>query len=136
MVTSASLRSVRVFQQFSRIDRSRVSCVLGVTSGQELMGSMVSRLQRPVWVKALREAGLPESKVNEVAERISGNYRKWEEANFPGLLGNVAELTVKKDVFVAAPYPVHGGLVGSLGGFQRCAGAGRARGGGSVGRER
>ncbi|MFO0607691.1 MAG: SDR family oxidoreductase [Polyangiales bacterium] len=75
--------------QFASMDRSRVSCILGVTSGQELMGSMVSRLQRPVWVKALREHGLPEREVDAVCERISASYTKWEEANFPGLLGNV-----------------------------------------------
>ena len=75
--------------QFASMDRSRVSCILGVTSGQELMGSMVSRLQRPIWVKALREEGLPEREVEAVCERISASYTKWEEANFPGLLGNV-----------------------------------------------
>ncbi len=75
--------------QFAAMDRSRVSCILGVTSGQELMGSMVSRLQRPIWVKALREEGLPEREVDAVCDRISASYTKWEEANFPGLLGNV-----------------------------------------------
>ena len=75
--------------QFASIDRSRISCILGVTSGQELMGSMVSRLQRPIWVKALREAGLPESEVDAICSRISASYTKWDEANFPGLLGNV-----------------------------------------------
>jgi acyl transferase domain-containing protein/NADP-dependent 3-hydroxy acid dehydrogenase YdfG len=75
--------------QFSKTDRSRVSCILGVTSGQELMGSMVSRLQRPVWTKALRESGIPEREVAAICDRISASYTKWEEANFPGLLGNV-----------------------------------------------
>jgi malonyl CoA-acyl carrier protein transacylase len=75
--------------QFASMDRSKISCILGVTSGQELMGSMVSRLQRPVWVKALREQGLPESEVVQICDRISSSYTKWEEANFPGLLGNV-----------------------------------------------
>src|SRR5690606_17366042 len=49
----------------------------------------VSRLQRPVWVKALRESGLPESEVQEVCERISASYTPWRESTFPGLLGNV-----------------------------------------------
>jgi hypothetical protein len=40
--------------------RAHLSVILGVTSGQELLGSMVSRLQRPVWLKALRDAGIPE----------------------------------------------------------------------------
>ncbi len=74
---------------YPTIDRSRVSCILGVTSGQELMGSMVSRLQRPVWVKALREEGLPESEIDRICNRISSQYTRWEEATFPGLLGNV-----------------------------------------------
>ena len=30
-----------------QLDRSRISVILGVTSGQELLGDMVSRLQRP-----------------------------------------------------------------------------------------
>ena len=68
----------------SRIDRSRTSVILGVTSGQELLGSMVSRLQRPVWVRALREAGLPESQVTSVCERIAASYTDWNESTFPG----------------------------------------------------
>ena len=71
------------------LDRERVSVLLGVTSAQELLGSMVSRLQRPVWTKALREAGLPESQVQEACERIASHYTPWQESSFPGLLGNV-----------------------------------------------
>ncbi|MEM6296771.1 MAG: beta-ketoacyl synthase N-terminal-like domain-containing protein, partial [Myxococcota bacterium] len=71
------------------LDRSRTSVILGVTSGQELLGSMVSRLQRPVWTRALREAGLPESKVTSICERIAASYTDWNESTFPGLLGNV-----------------------------------------------
>jgi len=47
---------------FKDLPRDRVSVILGVTSAQELLGSMVSRLQRPVWVKALREMGLAKTK--------------------------------------------------------------------------
>ena len=72
-----------------RIDRSRTSVILGVTSAQELLASMVGRLQRPVWVKALRESGIPESEVQAICDRISSNYVPWQEATFPGLLGNV-----------------------------------------------
>jgi acyl transferase domain-containing protein len=71
------------------LDRSRTSVILGVTSGQELLGSMVSRLQRPVWVRALREAGIPESEVTTICDRISASYTDWKESTFPGLLGNV-----------------------------------------------
>ncbi len=71
------------------LDRSRMSVILGVTSGQELMGSMVSRLQRPVWVKALRESGIAEDEVDAICDRIAGHYSPWKESTFPGLLGNV-----------------------------------------------
>jgi len=71
------------------MDRSRISVILGVTSAQELLFSMVSRLQKPVWVKALRETGLAESEVQAACARIADNYVPWQEASFPGLLGNV-----------------------------------------------
>lgn len=76
-------------EQFQTMDRSRISVILGVTSAQELLFSLVSRLQRPVWQKALRETGLPEDEVQAACERIAAQYVPWQEASFPGLLGNV-----------------------------------------------
>jgi acyl transferase domain-containing protein len=76
-------------EQFDTMDRSRISVILGVTSAQELLFSMVSRLQKPVWVKALRETGIPEDEVQAACARIAANYVPWQEASFPGLLGNV-----------------------------------------------
>ena len=75
--------------QFETMDRSRISCILGVTSAQELLGTMVSRLQHPIWRKSLREHGLPESEVDAIVERIGDHYVPWQESSFPGLLGNV-----------------------------------------------
>ena len=75
--------------QFDSIDRSRMSVILGVTSAQELLGTMVSRLQRPIWQKSLREAGIGEDQVQEICQRISDHYVPWQESSFPGLLGNV-----------------------------------------------
>ena len=75
--------------RFETADRSRTSVILGVTSAQELLATMVSRLQRPVWVKSLREHGLPESDVQAVSQRIADHYEPWQESSFPGLLGNV-----------------------------------------------
>ncbi len=74
---------------FSKLDKARTSVILGVTSAQELLASMVSRLQRPIWVKALRESGVPEEEVGPICERIAANYTPWQESSFPGLLGNV-----------------------------------------------
>ena len=76
-------------EHFASMDRSKISVILGVTSAQELLFSMVSRLQRPVWVKALREGGLPEDEVQQACDRIAAHYVPWQEASFPGLLGNV-----------------------------------------------
>jgi acyl transferase domain-containing protein/acyl carrier protein/NADP-dependent 3-hydroxy acid dehydrogenase YdfG len=75
--------------QFSTMDRDRASVILGVTSGQELLGQMVSRLQKPVWLKALRESGIPEDEAQRICARIAASYVPWQESSFPGLLGNV-----------------------------------------------
>ena len=75
--------------QFANVDRERMSVILGVTSAQKLLGEMSSRLQRPVWIKALREMGLPESQVQDAAARIAAHYVPWQETTFPGVLGNV-----------------------------------------------
>lgn len=72
-----------------RIDKSRTSVVLGVASATELTAHMAGRLQRPAWVDAMREAGLAEPKVQDIAQRIESRYAEWQEATFPGLLGNV-----------------------------------------------
>ncbi|WP_437308298.1 SDR family NAD(P)-dependent oxidoreductase [Sorangium sp. So ce388] len=75
--------------QFESMDRERMSVILGVTSAQELLASMVSRIQRPVWSRALRELGYPEEEVKRACDAISGKYVPWQESSFPGLLGNV-----------------------------------------------
>jgi malonyl CoA-acyl carrier protein transacylase len=75
--------------QFAQMDRERIGVILGVTSGQEMLGAMASRLQRPVWLKALRESGVPEHEAIAICERIAAEYTPWQEATFPGLLGNV-----------------------------------------------
>ncbi|WP_370948988.1 SDR family NAD(P)-dependent oxidoreductase [Amycolatopsis sp. cg5] len=72
----------------SEIDRDKVSVILG-TAPLELLATMASRLQRPVWLKALRENGIPESSAQAVCDSIAGSYVPWQEASFPGLLSNV-----------------------------------------------
>lgn len=75
--------------QFGKVDKADISVILGVASATELVGQMASRIQRPHWIKALREAGIPESKVVEVCDGIEDTYPEWDESTFPGLLGNV-----------------------------------------------
>nr|WP_300998447.1 beta-ketoacyl synthase N-terminal-like domain-containing protein [Hyphomonas sp.] len=72
-----------------KFDRTRTSVILGVASATELTAHMAGRLQRPAWVNALRQAGLPENEVQDIAGRIESHYAEWKESTFPGLLGNV-----------------------------------------------
>jgi polyketide-type polyunsaturated fatty acid synthase PfaA len=74
--------------QFRQMDRDRISVILGTWTAS-LVSDMASRLQRPIWAKALRESGLPESEIDAICERISASYVPWQENTFPGLLGNV-----------------------------------------------
>ncbi|HWU04872.1 MAG TPA: beta-ketoacyl synthase N-terminal-like domain-containing protein, partial [Streptomyces sp.] len=69
-------------------ERDRVSVILGAAS-TELLTHMNARIQRPVWLKALRENGIPEEEAQAVCDSITGHYTPWQEATFPGLLGNV-----------------------------------------------
>jgi len=70
------------------VDRSRTGVILGAAP-LELLASMGNRLQRPVWLKALREAGIEEPVARDVCERIAAHYVPWQEESFPGLLSNV-----------------------------------------------
>jgi acetyl-CoA acyltransferase len=75
--------------QFSELDRTRASVILGVTSGQELFGAMASRMNRPMWLQGMRRAGIAEDVALEACDRILALHPEWTESTFPGLLGNV-----------------------------------------------
>jgi acyl transferase domain-containing protein/NADP-dependent 3-hydroxy acid dehydrogenase YdfG len=75
--------------RWPNVDKERMSCILGVTSSQELLGTMVSRLQHPVWKNSLRGLGYAEDEVEAITKRMSEAYVPWQESTFPGLLGNV-----------------------------------------------
>ncbi|MFE5396200.1 SDR family NAD(P)-dependent oxidoreductase [Streptomyces sp. NPDC056568] len=72
----------------SRLERERVGVVVG-TGVLQLSCDMAARTQRPVWLKALREGGMDEDTAQRMCDRIAGHYVPWQEATFPGLLGNV-----------------------------------------------
>ena len=75
--------------QTDTLDTSRISVILGVTGAQELLSSLVSRLQRPVWERSLTSMGMSPADVKEACDRIANHYVPWQESSFPGLLGNV-----------------------------------------------
>src|SRR5207248_2991480 len=74
--------------RLAELDRDRVSVILG-TATLELLATMASRLQRPVWRKALLDSGIPAESADAICERIASHYVPWQEASFPGLLSNV-----------------------------------------------
>lgn len=70
-------------------DRERASVVMGVTGALELVIPLGARLGHPLWRRALAEAGVDAETARDVMERVSDGYVGWQEASFPGLLGNV-----------------------------------------------
>jgi acyl transferase domain-containing protein/NAD(P)-dependent dehydrogenase (short-subunit alcohol dehydrogenase family)/acyl carrier protein len=75
--------------QLKNMDRSRIGVVLGVAAGLELLAEMAGRLERPIWIKAMREAGLPENEIKKISNTILSSHAPWKENTFPGLLGNI-----------------------------------------------
>jgi len=71
------------------VDRDRVSVILGVTGTLELVIPLGARLGHPIWRRALHAAGVDGRTAQDVVERIAASYVGWQEASFPGLLGNV-----------------------------------------------
>ncbi|PSR21184.1 MAG: 3-oxoacyl-ACP reductase [Sulfobacillus acidophilus] len=72
-----------------RINRDRVSVLLGVASTMELVLELNARIQRPVIKRVLQASGIPSAAADELADRVASCYVPWQEASFPGLLGNV-----------------------------------------------
>ncbi|MFZ9887182.1 MAG: beta-ketoacyl synthase N-terminal-like domain-containing protein, partial [Myxococcota bacterium] len=75
--------------QFREADKSRISVLLGVTSGQELFGQMAARLAYPQWRAGMLAAGVDEKTADEAVKHIADSMVPWTESTFPGLLGNV-----------------------------------------------
>ncbi|KAF0153808.1 MAG: erythronolide synthase, partial [Elusimicrobia bacterium] len=70
-------------------DRSRVSVIMGVTGALELVIPLGARLGHPKWRKALSEFGITGADADAIVARMQEDYVPWQEASFPGLLGNV-----------------------------------------------
>ncbi len=75
--------------KFTAVLKERTGVILGVGGGQKLITPLTSRLQYPVWKKALASIGMPEAEIESVIEKIKTAYIPWTENSFPGMLGNV-----------------------------------------------
>ncbi|MCG8475911.1 MAG: acyltransferase domain-containing protein, partial [Cytophagales bacterium] len=76
-------------EEFNEQLRQKTGCILGVGGGQKLITPLTSRLQEPVWRRALEKHNLPEAEIDQIVEKIKAAYIPWTENSFPGMLGNV-----------------------------------------------
>ena len=69
--------------------RNRTNVIFGATGAQELVIPLGARLGHPHWRRALHKAGIANDVAEQVIADIANSYVSWQEASFPGLLGNV-----------------------------------------------
>ena len=79
----------RQSERFTTELKAKTGCVLGVGGGQKLITPLTSRLQYPIWEKALRASGIAEDDIPPIIEKMKKAYIGWNENSFPGMLGNV-----------------------------------------------
>ncbi|MCO4744206.1 MAG: acyltransferase domain-containing protein [Proteobacteria bacterium] len=89
MVAREALRDAGLDPDQQGWDRSRTSCILGVTGTQEMVVTAGARIQGPRWMKALRRHGIGDDAAKAIAQDIASHFPEWTEQTFPGLLGNV-----------------------------------------------
>jgi len=85
VVADQVLRGVRSLDTTAR---ERIGVVLG-SSTLALQTQMSTQHDRPLWLKALREAGIGETLAQCVCDEISALVPPPQEATFPGTLSNV-----------------------------------------------
>ncbi len=70
-------------------NRDMVGVVLGVAQGSQLAGSLGAKLQSPVLRKIFKSSGLSDENIEQIIEKFTSTYGKWDENAFPGMLANV-----------------------------------------------
>ncbi|MFF4218391.1 SDR family oxidoreductase [Streptomyces nondiastaticus] len=101
LVADQVLKDAAAGRDTPRTPGDRVAVILG-SSALGLLVESAARTQRPVWLKALREHGLPETEAQAVCDRIAAHYPDSDEDVFPGLLSNVVAGRI------AARFDLHG----------------------------
>jgi acyl transferase domain-containing protein/sensor domain CHASE-containing protein len=76
-------------EKFTKALREKTGVLLGVGGGQKLITPLISRLQYPIWERALRASGISEEDIPKIVAKMKSAYVGWNENAFPGLLGNV-----------------------------------------------
>jgi len=76
-------------EKFTKALKEKTGVLLGVGGGQKLITPLISRLQYPIWERALRASGISEEDIPKIVAKMKSAYVGWNENAFPGLLGNV-----------------------------------------------
>ena len=79
----------RESEKFTALLKEKTGVVLGVGGGQKLITPLTSRLQTPIWEKALKSSGISDADIPHIIEKMKKAYIGWNENSFPGMLGNV-----------------------------------------------
>ncbi len=69
--------------------RDRIGVILGVALARQLAVPLGTRLQYPIWEKALKSSGFSGEDTQKIIDKIKSAYVQWEENAFPGMLANV-----------------------------------------------
>ncbi|PKG43812.1 type I polyketide synthase, partial [Psychroflexus sp. MES1-P1E] len=75
--------------KFTALLKEKTGVILGVGGGQKLITPLTSRLQAPIWEKALKSSGISDADIPHIIEKMKKAYVGWNENSFPGMLGNV-----------------------------------------------
>ena len=75
--------------KFTALLKEKTGVILGVGGGQKLITPLTSRLQTPIWEKALKSSGISDADIPHIIEKMKKAYIGWNENSFPGMLGNV-----------------------------------------------
>ena len=78
------------FSENHEFDHEHTGVILGVVGiSSKLFTPLMSRLQYPVWEKALLSSGISHEDTNNIIGKIKKAYVNWEENSFPGTIVNV-----------------------------------------------
>ncbi|MEM6752110.1 MAG: beta-ketoacyl synthase N-terminal-like domain-containing protein [Cyanobacteria bacterium P01_C01_bin.38] len=76
------------YSEKREFNRDNVGVVLG-SAALKLGVPLSSRLQYPIWEKALKSSGLSDEDTQKIIQKIQSAYVEWDENAFPGMLSNV-----------------------------------------------
>jgi polyketide-type polyunsaturated fatty acid synthase PfaA len=78
------------YGEHREFDRDHTGVVLGVVGmSSKIFTPLMTRLQTPVWEKALLNSGISAPDAEKIIQKMKLAYINWEENAFPGAIGNV-----------------------------------------------